>query len=492
MVEAAHPLIGRTLAGRYRLLGVIGEGAMATVFRAVDVSRQDPFEVAVKVMHPHLADDRTFSGRFRREAQATRMLKHPNSVTIFDVGEDERVHFIAMELVPGRDLRHVLRNDGRLDESRSVRIITGVVEALEAAHQIGIIHRDLKPENVMLVPDPQAPGRERVKVLDFGIAKLLASAPRSRPSTAPDSEPQPLTQVGVVVGTPAYMSPEQCRGIDVDGRSDLYTCGILLYQLVTGRLPFESDSPFEVAGKQAFEPPPPPSQFLPTIVPKVEALVLRLLSKSPDDRPESASELLALLRGLYGELQVRAGRTIPMPAQAVQAALASMAPRRVATTQMLDPNTPLPDPRGLSVAESLPIHPNAVSQPPGPGYPQPGAQTPMPGSVQGPLSGPGPMSGQPMSGQPMSGQPMSGQPMSLQPVQPLAMQPLSAQPSSGPPLSAQSPHFAAAPSPMARSGTDGDRILIPRPHGAGAYVIGIVLAISVGVGFGVVLARFVL
>jgi hypothetical protein len=196
-----------------------------------------------------------------------------------------------MELCHGRDLKETLKLEGKLDETRAVRIIATIADALAAAHALGVIHRDLKPENVMVESD-RAANTDVVKVLDFGIAKLVDAQPKAARQSSPDSDPPPaLTQFGVVVGTPAYMSPEQCRGQPLDGRSDLYTCGILLYQLVTGVLPFNSESPFELAGKQAFEPPPPPSQHLPTIDKDLERIILRLLSKTPDERNASAIDL---------------------------------------------------------------------------------------------------------------------------------------------------------------------------------------------------------
>jgi serine/threonine-protein kinase len=247
------------------------------------------------------------------------------------------MHFIVMELVKGRDLREVLKVEKRLTEVRSCTLISTVCDALDAAHKIGIVHRDLKPENIMLIDAENAGGRETIKVLDFGIAKLLDNAPKpTRTDGAPDSEPPPaLTQVGVVVGTPAYMSPEQCRGQPLDGRSDLYTCGILLYQLATGTVPFDSDSPFEVAGKQAFEIPPPPSKFLPSMYPKLEQLILSLLAKSPAERPQTAADLREALRQIIAQLSGRGGRTIPMTeskavmeaAAARQQALVQGAPR---------------------------------------------------------------------------------------------------------------------------------------------------------------------
>ncbi|MFO0551744.1 MAG: protein kinase [Polyangiaceae bacterium] len=293
---SSQPLLGRTLGGRFKLTAHIGEGAMASVFRGIDVAGPGgSVDVAVKVMHPHLAMDPSFTARFKREAKAASMVKHANSVAILDVGEEAGVHYLVMELCAGRDLRDTLKAERRLSEGRAARIVMAICEALSAAHAIGVVHRDLKPENVMVLHDPQT-NTDRVKVLDFGIAKLVDNQPKIRASESTDSEPPPaLTQFGVVMGTPQYMSPEQCRGQPLDGRSDVYTCGILLYQLVTGDVPFSSESPIEVAGKQAFEEPPPPRARNPQLDPEMESIILRTLSKAPDARPQSAEELRQIL-----------------------------------------------------------------------------------------------------------------------------------------------------------------------------------------------------
>jgi serine/threonine-protein kinase len=281
------------LAGRYKIVGHIGEGAMASVFSGQDLESGGA-PIAIKVMHPHLANDRTFSARFKREAQAASMVKHPNSVAIHAIGEENGVHYLVMELCPGRDLRETLKVVGRLPALRAVRILRAVADALKVAHDLGVIHRDLKPENVMVQPDPQT-GLDWVKVLDFGIAKLVAPMPKLR-SGPTDSDPAPaITQFGVVVGTPQYMSPEQVRGHNLDGRSDLYTCGVLLYQMVTGVLPFDGESPLEVAGRHAFEIPKSPRSILANVDPSLDALIMRLLAKQPEERPQSASELADLL-----------------------------------------------------------------------------------------------------------------------------------------------------------------------------------------------------
>jgi serine/threonine-protein kinase len=282
-------LIGRTLAGRFRITGFIGEGAMATVYRGLQ--EQEPRDVAVKVMHPHLASETSFVKRFRREAKAASALKHPNTVQIIDFGIDNELPYIVMELLAGQDLFELLVTEKQLNQALAVRILMQVCDALSAAHDLGIIHRDLKPENVMLIRDPASPGSEHVKVLDFGIAKIVDRTDRDPEDPPPSISDSVLTTVGVIVGTPQYMSPEQCRASPIDARSDVYSCGILLYQLVTGRVPFTGEHPFEIAMKQVREPPPPPTSVIASIHPELEKVILTALEKWPAQRQQSARDL---------------------------------------------------------------------------------------------------------------------------------------------------------------------------------------------------------
>jgi len=309
MSAAAAQLIGRTIAGRFRIRGFIGEGAMAAVYRGEQDG--EPREVAIKIMHPELLGDETFMGRFRREAKAASRLKHPNTVQIIDYGVEGNLPFIVMELLEGRDLFEILASDHRLPEARAARILMGVCEALEVAHDRGIVHRDLKPENVMVLGDPVRPEVEQVKVLDFGIAKIVdaGTGARSFDDGAPWSTTA-ITRAGVAVGTPAYMSPEQCRGDAVDGRSDVYACGVMLFLLVTGRLPFPATAaPWEVARDHLRKAPPAPSTYVPEIHPGLEAAILTALAKWPSQRQQSARELREELAGLLPDLAeaLRAG-----------------------------------------------------------------------------------------------------------------------------------------------------------------------------------------
>ncbi len=289
-------ILGRTLAGRFRVTGFIGEGAMASVYRAVQEG--EPHDVALKIMHPHLVSDPTFVGRFRREAKAASRIVHPNVVKIIDTGVDGSLLYIAMELLGGQDLFETLVLERRLAEARAARILVEVTDALVAAHERGVVHRDLKPENIMLLRDPEDPAREEVRVLDFGIAKLLEWDSPSMDTSMNSA----LTGVGTVVGTPAYMSPEQCRGEPVDTRSDVYTCGILLYQLVSGRLPFASENAMDLAVMHVRAPPTPLESVVPEVNRDLAAVIMTALSKWPSQRQQTAAELRDALRGLLPEL----------------------------------------------------------------------------------------------------------------------------------------------------------------------------------------------
>jgi eukaryotic-like serine/threonine-protein kinase len=312
-------LIGRTLADRFQITGFIGEGAMAAVYRAVQ--REEPHDVAVKVMHPQLVSDPTFVKRFQREARAAAQIRHPNTVQIIGFGVDGDILYIAMELVAGKDLFETLVLERRLSEARAARILIQVCDALGEAHDQHIVHRDLKPENIMLVEDRSYPYAERVKVLDFGIAKILERDQSPSSDEVDSMAPSALTTVGTVVGTPAYMSPEQCRGEPVDVRSDVYSCGILLYQLVTGRLPFAGENAMELAVKHVRSPPVPPRQLMPALHPGLEEVILTALSKWPAQRQPHALDLRDDLTKILHELSDRPHDIYTGPGSAPPASL---------------------------------------------------------------------------------------------------------------------------------------------------------------------------
>jgi serine/threonine protein kinase len=284
----ADEYVGQMVAGKYRVEEMIGEGGMGKVYRAHQIMLDKP--VVLKVLRKTLlSDDRTVR-RFEREAKAASRLNHPNSISILDFGRaEDQALFIAMEYVQGKDLHQILSREWPLPEAKVVRIVGQVLSALADAHGAGVIHRDLKPENIMVEQRRNEP--DFVKVLDFGIAKIQDLSGDEGPA---------LTRAGFVCGTPEYMSPEQARGGTLDHRSDLYAVGVILYQLTTGLLPFESDSAVGFATKHLTEDPPPPSRRRPEarISPGMERLILKALSKDPGDRPQSAegfrSELLVV------------------------------------------------------------------------------------------------------------------------------------------------------------------------------------------------------
>ncbi|MFI9563971.1 protein kinase domain-containing protein [Streptomyces rishiriensis] len=264
---------GRALAaGRYQLRDLLGEGGMASVHLAYDavLDRQ----VAVKTLHTELGREQAFRERFRREAQAVAKLTHTNIVSVFDTGEDDvdglTTPYIVMEYIEGRPLGSVLDEDvnrqGAMPADKALKITADVLAALEISHEMGLVHRDIKPGNVMMTK------RGVVKVMDFGIARAMQSGVTS------------MTQTGMVVGTPQYLSPEQALGRGVDARSDLYSVGIMLFQLVTGRLPFEADSPLAIAYAHVQEEPVAPSSINRALPPAVDALVARALKKNPNER----------------------------------------------------------------------------------------------------------------------------------------------------------------------------------------------------------------
>ncbi|MBT3162598.1 Stk1 family PASTA domain-containing Ser/Thr kinase [Streptomyces sp. Vc74B-19] len=267
----------RRLGGRYELGPVLGRGGMAEVYHAHDtrLGRQ----VAVKTLRADLARDPSFQARFRREAQSAASLNHPAIVAVYDTGEDYidgvSIPYIVMEYVDGSTLRELLHSGRKLLPERTLEMTIGILQALEYSHRAGIVHRDIKPANVMLTRNGQ------VKVMDFGIARAMGDSGMT------------MTQTAAVIGTAQYLSPEQAKGEQVDARSDLYSTGCLLYELLTVRPPFVGDSPVAVAYQHVREEPQPPSVFDPEITPEMDAIVLKALTKDPDYRYQSADEMRA-------------------------------------------------------------------------------------------------------------------------------------------------------------------------------------------------------
>jgi tRNA A-37 threonylcarbamoyl transferase component Bud32 len=268
------------IAGRFRIEGEIGSGGMGTVYRATHLGLQR--SVAVKIIKSEYANDPAVADRFMREARTMAKLRHPHAAMIFDAGNlpDGR-HFIIMEFIEGATLSETLAREGRFSPERAVSIAIQVCEVLEEAHQLGIIHRDLKPANIML-------NERGVFVLDFGVAKVLASSPDATTSQA-------STGSGQIIGTPRYMSPEQCLGQRVGARSDLYSLGVVLYEMLAGRPPFIDPLPSVVLVKQATAPPPPLPRLRQDVPRSLALTVHTLLAKRSEDRPQTAAATRALL-----------------------------------------------------------------------------------------------------------------------------------------------------------------------------------------------------
>ncbi|MFD7511784.1 protein kinase [Streptomyces sp. NPDC059853] len=360
MNDQARPpadLSGRTVGGgRYVLRALLGRGGMASVHLAWDTVLER--QVAIKTMHTELGSEQDFRERFKREAQSVAKLTHTNIVSVFDTGEDQlgeaQVPYIVMEFVEGRPLRDILDEDvarhGAMPADKALQITADVLAALDISHEMGLVHRDIKPGNVMI-----AKRGGTVKVMDFGIARAMQSS-----GTA-------MTQTGMVVGTPQYLSPEQALGRGVDARSDLYSVGVMLFELLTGRLPFDADNPLAIAYAHVQEEPPAPSSVNTALPPAVDALVGRALRKNPNERFPSAEELRAECLRVAGTLSGTAPRIDPA------AAAGGNSGAGIAASVYPEFGAPTPPGRPGGVATPPPATPPSSPYAPGGyGYPQPG------------------------------------------------------------------------------------------------------------------------
>lgn len=275
--------VGQRLAGRYELLDTVATGGMAQVWRARDAVLGR--EVAVKVLHPHLSTDRGFLLRFRREAVAAARLSHPSIVSIYDTVSENGTEAIVMELIQGRTLRDSLNDGGPLSEAEVAYLGTQIADALTEAHRAGVVHRDIKPSNIMLCPEHEHnTSRHRVLVTDFGIAKA--------------GEDTDLTVTGTLLGTAKYLAPEQVTGDPVDPRSDLYALGVVLFEALTGKAPFQADTDVATALARLHQAPPHARSIRPNLSAELDSIIHRLMSRAPQSRYQSAVEVRAALSAL--------------------------------------------------------------------------------------------------------------------------------------------------------------------------------------------------
>ncbi len=273
---------GAAFAGRYQIIEELGRGGMGTVYRALDQKLNE--EVALKLIRPEIAFDQDTIVRFSHELKMARKVFHRNIGRLFELMEDKGTHYITMEYIPGEDLRRLLKREGPLLPERAVNIAIQICEGLREAHRQGIVHRDLKPGNIRIDPAGQ------VRILDFGIAS--------------SAETRGITQKGITVGTPEYMSPEQVDGFETDERSDIYSLGIILFQIMSGRRPFEGNSPFAIGYKHKMEPPPVLHIQNPRIPESLSRFVLKCLQKEREARFQNVTEALRELFQIKKSLQV--------------------------------------------------------------------------------------------------------------------------------------------------------------------------------------------
>ena len=313
-------LINTLFDGRYRILRRLGSGGMANVYLAED--EELGRRVAIKILNDRHASDDSFVERFRREAKNAAGLSHPNIVSIYDRGEAEGTYYIAMEYLEGRSLKDRIVAEGPLPIPAAIEATRQILHALGFAHRGGIVHRDVKPHNVLLAQDS---AERRYKVTDFWISRTSASQ---------------MTEAGSIVGTAQYLSPEQARGAPVDQRSDIYSVGIVLYELLTGQLPFTGETPLEIAMKHLSEIPKPPSALRPEISPDLDMVVLRALAKDPDERFDSAEDMDAELARVASGSAVTAETADAATAVLAGAGIAESAPTMISRRPVVAPRPP--------------------------------------------------------------------------------------------------------------------------------------------------------
>ncbi len=324
---------GTIVDGRYKVLSRLGAGGMADVFLAED--QQLGRKVALKLLHRRFAEDPGFVERFRREAQAAAGLQHPNVVSVYDRGAYDGTYYIAMEYLPGRTVKQLIRDDAPLDPVRAIDLTIQILKAARFAHKRGVIHRDLKPHNVIVDESDHA------KVTDFGIARAGASD---------------MTETGSIMGTAQYLSPEQAQGLAVSASSDLYSIAVVLYELLTARVPFDADAAVTIALKHVSEAPTPPTAINPNVPPELEAVVMWALNKNPADRPKDADDFVAALESAKSAIQSgNAGQRTASIAAVGGAAVADRGSAPVRAMNYVPVAPPRPEPwtaPGYQVTES--------------------------------------------------------------------------------------------------------------------------------------------
>jgi eukaryotic-like serine/threonine-protein kinase len=342
--STAYPLIGQVVGGRYHIVALIGEGGMGVVYKAEQRLGSTVRKVAVKTLHAELSRDPSITARFHREVGTVAQLEHPNTVRVYDFGStDDGTLYIAMEFLDGKALNRVIETDGALDPKRVGHIVRQIAGSLDEAHRQGIVHRDLKPENVLLIE--RAGEKDVVKLVDFGIAARTESAEREKE--------QKLTQQGMVLGTPPYMSPEQFTGKALDARSDVYSLGVMVYEMLTGQLPFQADTAWQWATHHMTSPP---RSFDETpgggrISESLRRTVLKALSKEPADRQNSAGQF-------YTEFVASASNVTSVPPKAPVNAMGKTEAMPQATPYVMAPT------EGMAVSPAMSPAAPAIASPP--------------------------------------------------------------------------------------------------------------------------------
>jgi eukaryotic-like serine/threonine-protein kinase len=324
-MAVSDTLINTLFDGRYRILRKLGSGGMADVYLAED--EELGRRVAIKILNDRHASDDQFVERFRREAKNAAGLSHPNIVSVYDRGEAEGTYYIAMEFLEGRSLKEQIVADGPLPIAAAIEITRQILRALGFAHRRGIVHRDIKPHNVLLAEESGREADGRFKVTDFGISRTTTSQ---------------MTEAGSIVGTAQYLSPEQARGAPVDQRSDIYSVGVVLFELLTGKLPFNGETPLEIAMKHLSEIPRPPSELRPEVPADLDMVVLRALAKDPSDRYENAEEMERDLARVAQGAGVTAETAEAATAVLTGAGLADTAPTMISRRPVVAPRPAQP------------------------------------------------------------------------------------------------------------------------------------------------------